>query len=195
MNLHLTYHNPISSRDEVLVIYYPNVDYGYYLQNMNITDDVVLCVTLDDCLSNLRCDKVVNGVQVFSTKYPNYSINLSRYYFYLSKLRDYVLYNKYVDKLINQHIDNIKFETEFHSNNVINKLTKKKHKTRKNKFSKLITKDLFTGEDVYVYHNNSTGEEITSDNGELLDKLNKPIKKEKKAKRSVDFSNITFKFK
>ena len=79
-----------------------------------------------------------------------------------------------------------------------NKTKTKTKKTIPNKFVKAVTKDLFTGEDIYVYENLKTGEIIKSKNPNLLDELNAPKEKEKKTKVksiSVSLDAMTFSFK
>ena len=116
---------------------------------------------------------------------------------YINKADDnFKIYNEYVDKLINRHIENILFEF----NNPIPKkkpTNSKKQKAKPNKWIKAETNDLFTGQIRYIYENLKTGEIITSGNPNLLEELN--TKKQKKEKiqqpKVISTEGLIFNFK
>ena len=195
MILQLEYINPINSQLSYLNIRYPDVDYCTFKSIKDYNSDNDLIAILNDFLKDLDCTIEYNGDRFRMTTYPIYDIILSRYYFYLIKINNQFVYNDYVNKLINRHIDNIIFEYE---NPYIKRDTKRKCKV--NKFIKYESYDLFTNEKKYIYHNEVTGEELESTNPNLLEELNKPKRKERKKavkvrQTGVPISAMTFKFK
>ena len=76
---------------------------------------------------------------------------------------------------------------------------KKPKKTKvKDEFVKSISTDLFDGTPKYIYSNLKTGQEIISDNPDLLEELNKPKEKKRNVRVSPKVvslpSGFTFKF-
>lgn len=134
------------------------------------------------------------------TTYFNYNSVISDYFYYLYKLNNQLLYNKYINKFIDRHIENIVFEYEHpYLDKSAKKVTKRK-KTPANKFIRYVTFDIFTNKKIYVYENLYTKEQIKSDNPNLLEELNVPKKKERKKsistkKVGVPISAMTFNFK
>ena len=195
--------NPITNQQEYLELKYPNVDYlKFKSTNEYNNGDTDLISILDEILKRLDCTIEYNCGRNMMVAYHIYSITLSEYYFYLSRITNQFIYNEYIDKVIKRHIDNLIFEYEnpyvVHTNK--KKSTTKKKKSSSNKFIKYITHDLFTNEEKYIYYNKVTGEEIESTNPNMLDELNAPKKKERKKSINikqvgVPMSAMTFSFK
>ena len=159
-------------------------------------NDFDTCCELERMLnSELNCTRVYNGV-IFRTIHSyNYKYYCYIYYRLLLSLRNQLLYNKYVDKLIDNH--NINIEMYLNTKEDYAPKTKKKKTTTRKKKAKYVretTTDIFTGETIYVYENTTTGEQITSKDGSLLDSLNGKVAKKKKSKAMHFISNISFKF-
>lgn len=198
MILKLNYVNPITNRIDYLEVQYPIIDYGKFKRLHEYNSDSDLIKILDNILNDLDCTKEYNGVRFRTTTYPIYSMFLSDYYFYINKITNQFIYNKYIDKLIKRHIDNIVFE--YDNPYIVNtKSNKKKKKSPPNKFVKYTTKDMFTNKSKYVYCNYKTDEQVESDNPDLLDKLNSKISKRKQNNKrkqiGVPLSAMTFNFK
>lgn len=162
----------------------------------NYDNDFDTCCELERMLnSELNCTRVYNGV-IFRTIHSyNYKYYCYIYYRLLLSLRNQLLYNKYVDKLIDNH--NINIEMYLNTKEDCTSKTKKKKTTtrkKKDKYIRETTTDIFTGEAIYVYENINTGEQITSKDDSLLDSLNGKVAKKKKNKAMPFISNISFKF-
>lgn len=198
----LTYVNPINNQQENLNLDYPKIDYIAFKRIYEYNNDSDLINILDDVLKDLDCTIEYDYGRLRMTTYPIYNMNLSKYYFYLSRITNQFIYNKYVDKVIKRHIDNLVFE---HEHPYVPPISKKKSTTKKkklppNKFFKQVSHDLFTGKEKYIYTNPRTREEIMSDNPDMLDKLNTPKKKERRKsikikQTGVPISAMTFSFK
>lgn len=178
---------------------YPDIDYGYYKNIKEYHNDEDLCGILDNIVSDLDCTREISCGRILMTHYPMYQIKLNNYYFYLVKLQNQILYNKYLDKVIDKHIDNLIFEYYNPIKQITTKASVKAKKKNKipNKFIKQTTNDLYTGEEIYIYENLKTGEIIESKNPNLLDELNAPKKKErpKRVKTiGVPIGSMTFSF-
>lgn len=198
MILKLNYVNPITNRINCLEVQYPIIDCGKFKRLHDYNNDNDLIKILDNILKDLDCTKEYNGVRFRTTTYPIYSMFLSDYYFYINKITNQFIYNKYIDKLIKRHIDNIVFE--YNNPYIVNtKSNKKKKKSPPNKFVKYTTKDMFTNKPKYVYCNYKTDEQVESDNPDLLDKLNSKISKRKQNNKrkqiGVPLNAMTFNFK
>lgn len=200
MIIKLTLEDPFNYLETInFQVNYPNVDYGFYKGIKEFYTDEDICYILDNLILDLDCTREISCGRVLMTNYPIYHNRLSNYNFYLLKIQNQFVYNKYLDKLIKRHLDNLIFE-------YLNPLTKPvidKHSTKSinkkkvpNKFIKQITNDLYTGEEIYIYENYHTGEVIKSKNPNLLDELNnKPKKKNKKVKTvGVPLDLMTFSF-
>lgn len=195
----MNYLNPITNEVSELAFGYPNLDYGSWkrLKDHDSNEDIINI--LDDILKSIDCTKEYSCGRTCMTTYPIYNIYISEYHYYILKFNNQILYNKYIDLLIQRHIDNLIFE---YNNPYIpktkNKYTKKKGKKAvPNQFIKQTSKDLFTGESTYYYENLHTKEVIRSDNPNLLEELNKPIKTKKVVKKKeigVPISAMTFSF-
>lgn len=194
----LTYNNPITNKEDCIKICYPTIDYAKFKRLRDYNNDSDLIEILNNILKDLDCSREYNGVRFRTTSHLIYDTFLSDYYFYLNKITNQFIYNQYVDKLIKRHVDNLVFEYEhpYVENNNKKKNTNKRKKSPPNKFIKYTTKDIFTNKTKYVYCNYKTDEQIVSDNGDMLDKLNSVKKKSTKSKQiGVPMSAMTFSFK
>lgn len=197
----ITYNNPITNNEESLVV---DVDSLYYDYATFTNDLAILYIgdiykELNSILTDLDCTRIFKSGRPMMIQYSQYKINIIKFIKLLNKIPGYSIYNEYIDKLINRHIENIKFEF---NNPVIKKKTtnSKKQKSKPNKWIKAITNDIFTGEERYIYENLKTGEIITSGNPNLLKELNN--KKEKKTKldkivpqTDLSLNYVSFSFK
>ena len=194
----LTYVNPINNQEEILNIEYPRIDYMSFKSTKEYNNDSDLIVILDSIIKDLDCTIEYDCGRPRMTTYPIYNMNLSKYYFYLSRITNQFIYNKYVDKVIKRHIDNLVFEYEhpYVPKQVNKKKRNSKKRTIPNKFIKQESINMFTGEHTYFYTNPKTGEEYESSNPDFLEELKRRKKKEKAPKRgAVPISFMTFNFK
>lgn len=153
---------------------------------------------LDELLWDLDCSRLYKGQQIITTDCFAYKDLIEHFYRTHAKLTNYIIANKYYEKLIKLHEDNIDFEKAFNNTYVEEKPKKVRPKTPKikNEFIKHETTDMFTGETLYTYDNLKTGESIVSENPNLLEELNAKPKKEKVKKvTTIQISNLTFNFK
>lgn len=196
----ITYNNPISNNEEDLIIDIdsPRYDYADFINNLALLYIGDIYKELNSILADLDCTRVFKSGRPMMIEYSQYKINIAKFLKLLYKIPGYSIYNEYIDKLINRHIENILFEF---NNPIVKKkpTNSKKQKAKPNKWIKAVTNDIFTGEERYIYENLKTGEIITSGNPDLLETLN--AKKEKKTKEvkvkeQVDTSlkYVTFSF-
>lgn len=189
--------NPFTLTDDVLHINRPNVDAFYWYNSINCKTDKDIVKVLDDVLTKLDCTKEYECGRPMMTTLFNYTNTMNDYYYYLLKLVNYIIYNTYLDKLIQRHIDNVLFEYEhpYVPKQVGKKRRNSKKRTIKNEFVRHKTFDLFTGKEKYIYNNDKTGEEIESSNPNLLKELNAKNKKTKpKREHIVPMKFMTFSF-
>lgn len=196
----ITYNNPISNNEEDLIIDIdsPRYDYADFINNLALLYIGDIYKELNSILADLDCTRIFKSGRPMMIEYSQYKINIAKFLKLLYKIPGYSIYNEYIDKLINRHIENILFEF---NNPIVKKkpTNSKKQKAKPNKWIKAVTNDIFTGEERYIYENLKTGEIITSGNPDLLETLN--TKKEKKTKEvkvreQVDTSlkYVTFSF-
>lgn len=196
----ITYNNPISNNEEDLIIDIdsPRYDYADFINNLTLLYIGDIYKELNSILADLDCTRIFKSGRPMMIEYSQYKINIAKFLKLLYKIPGYSIYNEYIDKLINRHIENILFEF---NNPIVKKkpTNSKKQKAKPNKWIKAVTNDIFTGEERYIYENLKTGEIITSGNPDLLETLN--AKKEKKTKEvkvkeQVDTSlkYVTFSF-
>lgn len=186
-----------------------NITYGFPIKDLDISyntfktiqefnSDSDICKILNSFLNDLDCTREIKGQRVCMTSYPMYYYRCQQYIWYMKHFTNQILYNKYLDKLIERHQNNIYFE---YVNPFIPFTNKKKTKEKvPNKFFKTVTKNIFTNEIIYEYENPKTGERITSERDDLLEELNKPkLKKVKQSSRKkekyIPIKNMTYKFK
>lgn len=194
MTIEIKYYNYNINNNDNLIIEYPEVNYEYWKRTKDYNDDTDLSNILDIILKDLDCTRKLGDQHLTSTIYPKYKMTLTKYYYYLIKLNDQFLYNKYLDKLINLHNYNIIYEKCL-SNKPKEIKSPIKKKPRSNKFRRYISHDLFTNEEVYFYINEKTGEEIRSSNPNLLDELNNKKKVKQTKQNSISLDAMTFSFK
>ena len=195
MILKIDFDNPITNEHSRLVIQYPIINYQEWKRTSNYNNDKDITDILDKYLTYMDCTKEYSSGRPMMTTYPIYSIYCTFYFWFVIKLVNQFIYNQYINKLIQRHIDNLIFE---HENPYIANIEKPKRKPKRakpNKFFKQTTIDMFTGEKIYYYDNPKTGEHIESKDGDKLKelnarKINKAIKKS-----TVPLSAMTFSFK
>ena len=118
-----------------------NID-RYLLETKDLYD------ILDDYLKDLDCTIEFKCGRPMMTTYSQYKTIIAEFLKILNKLPGYSIYNEYIDKLINRHIENILFE--FNNPIVKKKPTKsKKQKDKPNKWIKAVTNDIFTRDERY----------------------------------------------
>ena len=138
------------------------------------------------------------GKLYYTTNSLSYKNKVSDIFRYLSRISNYITYNKLYDIFINKHNQNIEFETNF--NNMLKegplqkqkRVTKPKEEKIKTEDKRVTwimheTEDMFNGNKQYLYENLKTGESITSDNPNMLEEL-KTRKKNKKETKAVSFT-------
>ena len=194
----ITYNNPISNNEESLVL---DIDSLYYDYATFINELAILYIgdiykELDSILIDLDCTRIFKSGRPMMIQYSQYRVNIIKFIKLLNKIPGYSIYNEYIDKLINRHIENILFEF---NNPIVKKkpINSKKQKSIPNKWIKAVTNDIFTGEERYIYENLKTGELITSSNPNLLEELNAPKQRKKKEDKPTVISTegIIFNFK
>lgn len=191
----ITYNNPISNTEESFFI-----DIDFVLVNYDSwkTDLYTLYVEniydkLNEYLKDLDCTRIYKSGRPMMIAYNSYKITMAKFFKLLYKIPGYSIYNEYVDKLINRHIENILFE--FNNPLVKKKPTNSnKQKALPNKWIKATTNDIFTGEERYIYENLKTGETITSGNPNLLEELNKKKEKKKKLDKVVPQTDLSLNY-
>ena len=112
----------------------------------------------------------------------------------VERAENILIQNDYITKIIDFHKNNIIIEATRYNNLKKPETKKSKGKSKPNKFVRQVTKDIFTGETVYVYTNLKTGETIKSTDGNKLDELNAKKKAKKEKTSYVPMSAMTFKF-
>ena len=155
---------------------------------------------INEIFKELNCDRYNKyGQQLISINDYEYQLLLNNAIRVLDKLDDYLSYNSLFCNLICIHKNNVQIceeysarpkETETHKTN---RKSTKKPKV-KDEYLRSVSTDLFTGQPKYIYSNLKTGDEIISDNPDLLEELNKPKEKKKKAVKVLSLP-IGFSFK
>lgn len=191
----ITYNNPISNNEENLVI---DLDLLYFTQSeffieLQTLYEGNIYTTLHAILADLDCTRVYKSGRPMMISYPQYKINIAKFIKYLYKIPGYSIYNEYIEKLVQRHIDNILFEF---NNPIVKKkpTNSKKQKAKPNKWIKAETIDMFTNEVRYIYENLKTGEIITSGNPDLLEELNNKKQKVKKEPTPISREGVIFNF-
>lgn len=176
---------------------YPNYDSLIYYTSYEYDINKDYIEVLDELLKDLDCTKLYKGKQIISTNSIAYKDKIDRFIriSFRIPIKEYIIYNNYINKLLNVHNNNIEFEEELNKEiiNIPNK-TKRKKKVA-NQYVRMETHNLFTGELEYDYTNFATGHTIYSKNPNLLEELNAPKKKNKPKKLPKEhFGKIIFKF-
>ena len=196
----ITYNNPITNTEESLVLDIDSIYYDHhdFLLDLQILYEGDIYRHLNAILANLDCSRIFKSGRPMMIEYPQYKITIIKFIKLLNKIPGYSIYNEYIDKLIQRHINNILFEF---NNPIIKKkpTNSKKQKSKPNKWIKAITNDLFTGEERYIYENLKTGEIITSGNPDLLEELNNKKKDKPKISttpiKEISINNLILNFK
>lgn len=185
-----------------------DIIYNHNLFNYSYLEWNRYCYELDkygdnyiyEIFKELNCDRYNKyGQQLISINDYEYQLLLNNAIRFLDKLNDCVSYNFLFFSLVSIHNNNIQIcqehstrlkETEIHKTN---RKSNKKPKV-KDEYLRSVSTDLFTGQPKYIYSNLKTGDEIISDNPDLLEELNKPKEKKKKATKVLSLP-IGFSFK
>jgi len=185
-----------------------DIIYNHNLFNYSYLEWNRYCYELDkygdnyiyEIFKELNCDRYNKyGQQLISVDTYEYQLLLNNAIRVLDKLNDCISYNVLFYNLIRIHKNNVQIceeysarpkETEIHKTN---RKSNKKPKV-KDEYLRSVSTDLFTGEPKYIYSNLKTGDEIISDNPDLLEELNKPKEKKKKATKVLSLP-IGFSFK
>ena len=185
-----------------------DIIYNHILFNYSYIEWNRYCYELDkygdnyiyEIFKELNCDRYNKyGQQLISVNDYEYQLLLNNAIRFLDKLDDYLSYNSLFCNLISIHKNNIQVceeystrlkETEVHKTN---RKGNRKPKV-KDEYLRSVSTDLFTGQPKYIYSNLKTGDEIISDNPDLLEELNKPKEKKKKATKVLSLP-IGFSFK
>ena len=185
-----------------------DIIYNHILFNYTYLEWNRYCYELDkygdnyiyEIFKELNCDRYNKyGQQLISINDYEYQLLLNNAIRVLDKLNDYLSYNNLFCNLILIHKNNVQIceehsarlkETEVHKTN---RKSNKKPKV-KDEYLRSVSTDLFTGQPKYIYSNLKTGDEIISDNPDLLEELNKPKEKKKKAVKVLSLP-IGFSFK
>lgn len=185
-----------------------DIIYNHNLFNYSYLEWNRYCYELDkygdnyiyEIFKELNCDRYNKyGQQLISINDYEYQLLLNNAIRVLDKLDDYLSYNILFCNLIRIHKNNVQVceeysarlkETEIHKTN---RKSNKKPKV-KDEYLRSVSTDLFTGQPKYIYSNLKTGDEIISDNPDLLEELNKPKEKKKKATKVLSLP-IGFSFK
>ena len=151
-------------------------------------------------IKELDCSKInKKGQQLMSINHYEYPLLINNAIKVLDRILDYSLYNDLFLYLISCHERNLEICKEYDEEQR-NRQTTKNPKTRakktkiKDEYLKSTSTDLFTGKTNYIYSNLKTGDEIISDNPDLLEKLNKPKERKKKTPKVLSLP-IGFSFK
>ena len=185
-----------------------DIIYNHNLFNYSYLEWNRYCYELDkygdnyiyEIFKELNCDRYNKyGQQLISINDYEYQLLLNNAIRVLDKLNDYLSYNNLFCNLILIHKNNVQIceeysarlkETEVHKTN---RKSNKKPKV-KDEYLRSVSTDLFTGQPKYIHSNLKTGDEIISDNPDLLEELNKPKEKKKKAVKVLSLP-IGFSFK
>ena len=120
--------NPITNQQEYLELKYPNVDYFKFKSTNEYNNgDTDLISILDEILKRLDCTIEYNCGRSMMVAYHIYSITLSEYYFYLSRITNQFI-NIYLHELSNNSLSlhryyktKIDMNTEYLQINIIKK--------------------------------------------------------------------------
>ncbi len=155
---------------------------------------------INEIFKELNCDRYNKyGQQLISVDTYEYQLLLNNAIRFLDKLNDCLYYNFLFHNLINIHEANVQICKEYSAKIEETKIHKTNRKSTKkpkvkDEYLRSVSTDLFTGNPKYIYSNLKTGDEIISDNPDLLEELNKPKEKKKKAVKVLSLP-IGFSFK
>ena len=185
-----------------------DIIYNHNLFNYSYLEWNRYCYELDkygdnyiyEIFKELNCDRYNKyGQQLVSVDTYEYQLLLNNAIRFLDKLNDCLYYNVLFRNLVNIHETNIQVCKEYSARLEETKIHKTNRKSNKkpkvkDEYLRSVSTDLFTGQPKYIYSNLKTGDEIISDNPDLLEELNKPKEKKKKAVKVLSLP-IGFSFK
>ena len=185
-----------------------DIIYNHILFNYTYLEWNRYCYELDkygdnyiyEIFKELNCDRYNKyGQQLVSVDTYEYQLLLNNAIRFLDKLNDCLYYNVLFRNLVNIHETNIQVCKEYSARLEETKIHKTNRKSNKkpkvkDEYLRSVSTDLFTGQPKYIYSNLKTGDEIISDNPDLLEELNKPKEKKKKAIKVLSLP-IGFSFK
>ena len=185
-----------------------DIIYNHILFNYTYLEWNRYCYELDkygdnyiyEIFKELNCDRYNKyGQQLISINDYEYQLLLNNAIRFLDKLNDCLYYNVLFRNLVNIHETNIQVCKEYSARLEETKIHKTNRKSNKkpkvkDEYLRSVSTDLFTGQPKYIYSNLKTGDEIISDNPDLLEELNKPKEKKKKATKVLSLP-IGFSFK
>ena len=185
-----------------------DIIYNHNLFNYSYLEWNRYCFELDkygdnyiyEIFKDLNCDRYNKyGQQLISINDYEYQLLLNNAIRFLDKLNDCLYYNVLFHNLINIHETNVQICKEYSAKLEETKIHKTNRKSTKkpkvkDEYLRSVSTDLFTGQPKYIYSNLKTGDEIISDNPDLLEELNKPKEKKKKAVKVLSLP-IGFSFK
>lgn len=170
-----------------LKINYPRLDYRKWQDISYKESNNSIREILHNLLVKLDCTIEYTSGRPMMTTYPIYEQYVNEYYYWLCKVTNVISYNTWLEMLLKRHIDNLIFEYENPK-----KLPVKGKSSKKLGWVKQITRDLFTGEERYIYQNLDNGDYINSEDPNLLIILNEKQKKKgcvKNNKKSISQTN------
>ena len=175
---------------------YDNFDYIKWKTYNAKLDNKGIIGLIEDLLDDLDVQKGFAIVDSFM-----YIETIGVYFRTINKLSNYILYNKYLDKLIkldenNREIERIREELR---NSKYNNDIKRQKPVRKKKKGRTVisrSTDLFDGSDVYIVDDTNNGTiKVLHDIPEELKETNKKEKKKKIPKEYKDSNGIVFNFR
>ena len=192
--IYLNFEHPITNEKNVLEIYCGERDRIALNRLKSFNTQAELIDIINETFKDLDCSRLVDNIPLIIINSQRYKNALSDIYYYINKLENNLVHNDFITKIIDFHKNNIIIEVTRYNNLKKPETKKSKSKSKPNKFVRQVTKDMFTGEVIYVYTNLKTGETIKSTDGNKLEELNakKKVKRERSA--GVPMSAMTFKF-
>ena len=175
---------------------YDNFNYIKWKTYNAKLDSLGIIGLLNDLLDDLDVQKGFAIVDSFM-----YIETIGIYFRTLNKLSDYILYNRFFDKLIKLDENNREIERlreEFRNSKLNNDIKRQKPVKRKKRGRTVVSRstDLFDGSDVYIVDNMDTGDiKMLHNIPEELKEINKKEKKKKIPKEYKDSNGIVFNFK
>lgn len=192
--IYLNFEHPITGEKNVLEIYYGERDRIALNRLKPFNSQAELVDIINETFRDLDCSRLVDNMPLIIINSQRYKNALSDIYYYINKLENNLTHNDFITKIIDFHKNNIIIEATRYNNLKKPETKKSKSKAKPNKFVRQITKDMFTGEVIYVYTNLKTGETIKSTDGNKLEELNAKKKAKKEKYVGVPMSAMTFKF-
>lgn len=188
--------NPVTNTEETWNIEIRNLEYNNWERSLIELKANSNRMAFEYYLNSLN-PQIYNDKLYYDTTSVIYNDILNNYFRRLYTITDYIEYNYWFDKLINRIQENIIFEYNFKISHTMKEgpvKTKKvsngtKKPTIPNKWVRHETADLFDGKTTYIYENLKTGEQMESDNPDLLNELNAKHKK-----KTVSYTKFSFSF-